>query len=54
MTFYAVINTNVLVSTILSKKSDSATVKIIKTIVDGKIVPLVHEEILNEYSDVVE
>ena len=53
MTFYAVIDTNVLVSAILSKKSDSATVKIIKAIVDGKIVPLVHEEILNEYSDVL-
>ena len=53
MTFYAVIDTNVLVSAILSKKSDSATVKIIKAIVDGKIVPLVHEEIFNKYSAVL-
>ena len=53
MIFHAVIDTNVLISAILSKKSDSATVRVIKAIIDGKIVPLVHEKILNEYSDVL-
>lgn len=53
MICYAVVDTNVLVSAILSKKSDTATVKVIKAIVDGKIIPLIHETILEEYFDVL-
>ncbi len=53
MSVYAVIDTNVLISALLSKKPDAATVKIIKAITDGKIIPLIHEEILAEYEDVL-
>ena len=35
------------------KKSDTATVKVIKTVMDGKIVPLLHDDILAEYEDVL-
>lgn len=50
---YAVIDTNVLVSAMLSKHSDSATVRVIDLFFDDKIVPLVNEEILKEYNDVL-
>ena len=53
MSMYAVIDTNVIIAALLSKKSDTATVKIIKAIADGRIVPLVHETILAEYEDVL-
>lgn len=35
------------------KKSDTATVKIIKAVMDGKIVPLLHDDILDEYENVL-
>ena len=53
MIFYAVIDTNVILSALLSKKSDTATVKVIKAVMDGKIVPLLHDDILAEYEDVL-
>ena len=53
MIFYAVINTNVILSALLSKKSDTATVKVIKVVMNGKIVPLLHDDILAEYEDVL-
>lgn len=53
MIFYAVIDTNVIIAALLSKKSDTATVKIIEAIIDGKIVPLLHEDILAEYENVL-
>ena len=53
MTFYAVIDTNVVLAALLSKKSDSATVKVIKAVMDGKIIPLIHDDILAEYEDVL-
>ena len=53
MSFFAVIDTNVLLSALLSKKSDTATVKIIKAVMDGKIIPLLHDDILVEYEDVL-
>lgn len=49
MTYYAVIDTNVLISALLSKNSDAATVKVLRAIIDGRIVPLYHNEILAEY-----
>ena len=42
MTYYAVIDTNVFISALLSKNSDSATVKVLRAIIDGRIVPLYH------------
>ena len=53
MIFYAVIDTNVILSALLSKKSDTATVKVIKAVMDGEIIPLLHDDILAEYEDVL-
>lgn len=53
MKFYAVIDTNVLVSALLSNKSDAATVKVLQSVENGEICPLIHEEILEEYEDVL-
>ena len=52
MSIYAVIDTNVLLSALLSKKSDTATVKLVKALMDGKFVPLWHESIIEEYDEV--
>ena len=49
--YYAVIDTNVLVSSML--RSDSIPGKIIDMILLGRIVPLLNEEIIAEYEDVL-
>jgi predicted nucleic acid-binding protein len=43
---YAVIDTNVFVYALLTKNSDSDTVKIYEAIADGVITPLYHKDIL--------
>lgn len=53
MGYYAVIDTNVFISALLSKKSDTSTVKVLEAMLEGKIIPLYHEEILTEYNDVL-
>lgn len=53
MKYYAVIDTNVLLSALLSKKEDSATVKVLDAVFDGKIIPLYHQDILAEYDEVL-
>ena len=53
MEFYAVIDTNVFVSALLTQHRQSATVKVLQLIKDEKITPLYNEEILKEYSDVL-
>ncbi len=53
MAYYAVIDTNVLLSALLSKKEDSATVKVLDAVFDGKIIPLYHQDMLSEYNDVL-
>ena len=53
MNVYAVIDTNVIVSSILSSHSDSATVLVRDNILDGKLIPLFNVEILAEYKDVL-
>ena len=50
---YAVIDTNVLVSALLSSNSDSSTVRVLKLIYEGPIVPLYNNEIIEEYIDVL-
>lgn len=52
-TFYAVFDTNVLVSSLMSKRPDSPTVALLDYVVEGHIVLLYNEEILNEYEDVL-
>ena len=53
MICYAVIDTNVIISALLAKKEDSPTVKVLEAVFDGRIVPLYHSEILEEYNDVL-
>lgn len=53
MIYYAVIDTNVFISALLSKNSDAATVKVLRAVLDGRIVPLYHDEILAEYDEVL-
>lgn len=50
---YAVIDTNVLVSALLSRFSDAATVQIVAAISEKAICPLYNEEILAEYEEVL-
>jgi len=49
----AVIDTNVLVSALLSSHEDAATVQVVGKIFSGEIIPLYSEEILKEYYDVL-
>lgn len=53
MEYYAVIDTNVLLSALLSKNKDSATVKVLDAVFSGKIIPLYHQDILIEYNEVL-
>ena len=45
MKYYAVIDTNVLVSAFLTRHPDSATVKVLNAISDGLLIPLYNQEI---------
>lgn len=53
MKIYAVIDTNVIVSALLSRYQDSATVKVLDYIYDRTLVPVYNEEILEEYAAVL-
>lgn len=53
MEYYAVIDTNVLLSALLSKNENSATVKVLDAVFEGKIIPLYHQDILAEYDEVL-
>ena len=53
MMCYAVIDTHVLVSALLAKKSDSATVQVIERMIKGEIIPVYSNEIMNEYHEVL-
>ena len=50
---YAVIDTNVLVAAVKTTKPDSATSQILSLVFTGVIRPLVSEEILTEYHDIL-
>ena len=50
---YAVIDTNVLVSALLTHNKQSATIQVMEAMFANKIVPLYNEEIINEYEDVL-
>ena len=51
--YYAVFDTNVLVSALLSRNTASPTVALLDHILDRTIVPIYNEEILNEYNEVL-
>jgi putative PIN family toxin of toxin-antitoxin system len=53
MKCYAVVDTNVIVSALLSKKDDAATVQVFRAMLRGQFTPLYHEDILAEYEDVL-
>ena len=53
MKYFAVFDTNVLVSAMITHNSDSATVKVLEQVVKGHIVPLFNDEILLEYQEVL-
>ena len=50
---YAVIDTNVLVSALFTHNAESATVKVVEAMLCGVIVPLLDNEIIEEYIDVL-
>ena len=52
-TYYAVFDTNVLVSALLTKKADSPTVQLLDYVFDGQIVLLYNEAIIREYEEVL-
>ena len=53
MSCYAVIDTNVLISALLSDKEDAATVQVVKKIISGDIVPIYSHDIDHEYKIVL-
>ena len=53
MVCYAVIDTNVLVSALLSSKEDSATVQVLNRLIAGAVIPLYSREIMREYQEVL-
>ena len=50
---FAVFDTNVLVSALLSRRKDSATVQLLNHVLDGRITLLYNDEILDEYIEVL-
>lgn len=53
MALYAVIDTNVLVSALLSRHPDTATVLLVDRMIRGRLIPLFSSEIISEYSKVL-
>ncbi|MBD5293904.1 MAG: putative toxin-antitoxin system toxin component, PIN family [Bacteroides sp.] len=50
---YAVIDTNVLVSALISRKWTSHPFRVIESVLKGVITPLYNHEIITEYRDVL-
>ena len=53
MNYLVVIDTNVLISALLSKHSDAATVQVLNAVFDGTIIPVFNDEIFAEYDNVL-
>lgn len=53
MICYAVTDTNVLVSALLSNHSDTATVQFVGRMIRGDIIPVYSDEIMREYREVL-
>lgn len=51
--FYAVFDTNVLVSALMSNRKDSPTVTLLDYVLAGRIILLYNDEIIAEYNDVL-
>lgn len=50
---YAVIDTNVLVSALLTKSEKAPTAMVLKSVMNGHVTPLLNKEICAEYLDVL-
>lgn len=53
MLYYAVVDTNVLVSALLTKNDDAATVQVLRKIFAGDVIPLYSVETMAEYREVL-
>ena len=53
MTYYAVFDTNVLVSSLLTKNPDAATARVIYEIASQRIIPIYSKDIFDEYDEVL-
>lgn len=53
MVCYAVIDTNVFISALLTRRIDSATVKVLEAVLIGKITSLYNNDIIAEYNEVL-
>ena len=50
---YAVIDTNVFISALITKNEEAPTVKVLEAVLRGDIIPLYHEDIIAEYDEVL-
>ena len=50
---YVVIDTNVLVSALITRNENSPTVQILRFLANGNIVPVYSEDIVKEYNEVL-
>ncbi len=50
---YIVIDTNVLVSALITRNETSPTVQILRFLADGQIIPVYCDEIIKEYNEVL-
>lgn len=50
---YAVIDTNVIVSALLSKNPMASTVQVFEALIDEEICPIYNQDIIDEYIDVL-
>lgn len=53
MSCYAVLDTNVLVSAMLSRHEDAATVQVIDRMIDGDVIPVYSNAVMAEYREVL-
>lgn len=53
MMIYAVIDTNVLVSALITQRNDAPTRLVLDYLLSGKITPVFNDEILKEYKEVL-
>ena len=53
MLCYAVLDTNVLVSALLSSKEDAATVQVLQKLFSDSFCPVISKEIMAEYTEVL-
>ena len=51
--YYAVLDTNVLVSALLGASHMSNPTKVLKAVTDNRIIPLYNDEIIEEYNEVL-